>query len=579
MAGAAHMNGLQSNVQSLWSMLPLDWLHDVAFFWPSWLVLLGAAVFGAAAFWLLDVETRRRRDRLTRFAELALLPRLGAALPSRHTVLRQWPVVIAMCLLALALAQPTAGYRTSFNQQRGLDVVLAIDASASMLATDEQPSRLERLKQEVRRFRASGPGDRVGLIAFAGRSYILTPLTADVGALDLYIDNLSPETVGQGGSAMSGAMRQGVELLDASASGSDRVLVLLSDGEFFEPDTDLRAAAALARERGVAVVTVGFGTPLGATIPVRENGRTVAKRDEAGRIVTTRYMPSTLQAIADWSGGAFVDAGEADRAGRARDALRALRTALRAAQQQRDRIARFSWLVVPALLLLLHDTTRSGNGRRTGRARRAPSRASDASVTAVLLAMVTVPLLGCGRPSDPARVLAAGDTLSALAQYRTRVAAGDSTPAARYNVGTALLLADSLPVGVAQLEEVRRDADGSVLARAQYNEGTALLEGARAAPRGGDRLLARSRAQLRAYLTAHPDDADAVWNYELALRRGVAGGGGGASGDAPSQGGPQPLDAAQSDALLRSAARDERDVQARKLRSTRPLPPRSGKDW
>lgn len=573
------MIGLLPDARDLLSALLLNWWRDLAFHWPAWLAVLGAVALGAAVSWLLVVEAHRRRQRLTRFAEGALLPRLGAEIPSRRAVLRQWPVVLAIGLLALALAQPTAGFRTSVSQQRGLDVVLAIDASASMLATDEQPSRLERLKQEVRRFRASGPGDRVGLIAFAGRSYILTPLTADVGALDLYLDNLSPETVGQGGSAISGAVRQGVELLEASASGSDRVLVLLSDGELFEPDTDLRAAATLARERGVAVVTVGFGTSDGATIPITENGRTGVKRDEAGRTVTTRYMPSTLQAIAEWSGGAFIEASETDRAGRARDALRALRTALRAAQQQRDRIARFPWLVVPALLLLLHDTTRLGRARRTGRARRSAAPAGAAASTTALLVALTVPLMACERPSDPARVLAAGDTLSALAQYRARVAAGDSTPTARYNVGTALLLADSLPVGVALLEEVRRDADGGVLARAQYNEGTALLEGARAAPRGGDRLLARARAQLRAYLTAHPDDADAVWNYELSLRRGMAGGGGGGSGDAPTQGGPQPLDAAQSDALLRSAARDEREVQARRLRSTRPQPPRSGKDW
>lgn len=573
------MNDLLLEGRAVLSALRPVWLGDVAFHWPAEIVLVGAAVLAMVVWWLLAVDTKRRRERMARFAERALLPRLGAAPLARHAVLRQWPIALAIVLVALAVAQPTAGYRTVVDQQRGLDVVLAIDASASMLAADERPSRLERLKQEVRRFRAAGPGDRVGLIAFAGRSYILTPLTADAGALDLYIDDLSPETVGQGGSAMSGAMRQGVELLDASASGSDRVLVVLSDGELFEPDSDLRAAAVFARERGVAVVTVGFGTTDGATIPTTENGRTVAKRDGEGRTVTTRYTPATLRAIAEASGGAFVDAAETDRAGRARDALRALRAELRAAQQQRDRIARFPWLVVPALLLLWRDALRSGRARRM---RRGISTTFGSSASRAVLVLLAVPctasLLACTRSGDPARTLAAGDTVAALARYRARVAAGDSAPAARYNVGTALLFADSAPAGITLLEEVRRDAEGEVLARAQYNEGTALLRVAGEAPRGSERLLARSRAQLRAYLTTHPDDADAVWNYELTLRRGAMGGGG-SGGDAPTQGGPQPLDAAQSDALLRSAARDERDVQARRARTTRPQPPRGGKDW
>ena len=87
----------------------------------------------------------------------------------------------------------------------GIDVVLAMDASLSMQATDERPSRLERMKQEVRRFRALAPGNRVALLAFAGRSYILSPLTTDDGAIELFLDNLDPTVVGQPGSAMAAA--------------------------------------------------------------------------------------------------------------------------------------------------------------------------------------------------------------------------------------------------------------------------------------------------------------------------------------------------------------------------------------
>jgi Ca-activated chloride channel family protein len=101
----------------------------------------------------------------------------------------------------------------------GVDLVLAVDASLSMLAQDEKPSRLERVKQEIRRLRAISPGDRVGLLAFAGRSYVLTPITVDGGALDLF-SQLDPSVVGQAGSSLASTITQGTSLLSLTKSGA-----------------------------------------------------------------------------------------------------------------------------------------------------------------------------------------------------------------------------------------------------------------------------------------------------------------------------------------------------------------------
>src|SRR6185436_1338999 len=117
----------------------------------------------------------------------------------------------------------------------GIDMVFALDASLSMLAADDKPSRLARMKQEVRRLRDMSRGDRVGLIAFAGRSYVLSPLTVDAGALDLFLDNLEPSVVGQAGSSLAKAIRQGTDLLLLTKGGADRALIVMSDGEAFEP--------------------------------------------------------------------------------------------------------------------------------------------------------------------------------------------------------------------------------------------------------------------------------------------------------------------------------------------------------
>ena len=101
----------------------------------------------------------------------------------------------------------------------GVDLVLAVDASLSMMAHDERPNRLERMKQEIRRLRALSPGDRVGLLAFAGRSYVLSPITVDGGALDLFLDNLDPSVVGQAGSSIAQTIAQGTSLLALTKSG------------------------------------------------------------------------------------------------------------------------------------------------------------------------------------------------------------------------------------------------------------------------------------------------------------------------------------------------------------------------
>ena len=141
------------------------------------------------------------------------------------------------------------------------------------------------MKQEVRRLRALSPGDRMGVLAFAGRSYVLSPLTVDEGALDLFLDNLDPSVVGQAGSSLARTIKQGVDLLTLTNSGADRALVVMSDGEAFEPMEDVQAEAKRAGEQGISLVTVGFGTAAGA----RDSGQngTGHDRQSATRTATS----------------------------------------------------------------------------------------------------------------------------------------------------------------------------------------------------------------------------------------------------------------------------------------------------
>lgn len=548
-----------------------------------WL-LLAAALLPLVVWWMRSVRMRQRRVRLARYAESSALRRL-VMISDPDEGGRTVRLMLVAFLAGLALSGPRWGLAHGPVTARGIDMAIAIDASLSMMAPDERPSRLERVKQEVRRLRAMSQADRVALIAFAGRSYILTPLTSDDGAIELFLDNLDPSVVGQAGSSIARAIRQGTELLLASDGSADRALVLMTDGEAFEPAEDVHAAATEAGAKGVSLVTVGFGTTQGSTIPVQDGSVTREKRDDEGKVVITRYSPELLEAAAKAAGGTFIPAEASDKATRVRGALRSLRTAKRKVDSREDHVPRYLWLLLPALALLAYDTWLLSRRRTSTQ----PSvEAMPPAALVLLLVALPVALVSCKQPPDPAALFAEGNVAAAIAGYRAQIANGDTTVRTRYNLGTALIGADSLTAAAELLEMVRRDSDGETRLRARFNAGYAsLVMGRTPQNPDADAALAAAREAYRVFLTDRSFDADAKWNYELTLRKTPppqgGGGGGGGGGDSQkdkqdkqpqNQGG---LDQKQAEALLNSAAREERDVQGRKQRQGRTPP--GGKDW
>ena len=548
-----------------------------------WL-LLAAALLPLVVWWMRSVRMRQRRVRLARYAESSALRRL-VMISDPDEGGRTLRLMLVAFLAGLALSGPRWGRAHGPVTARGIDMAIVIDASLSMMAPDERPSRLERVKQEVRRLRAMSQADRVALIAFAGRSYILTPLTSDDGAIELFLDNLDPSVVGQAGSSIARAIRQGTELLLASDGSADRALVLMTDGEAFEPAEDVHAAATEAGTKGVSLVTVGFGTTQGSTIPVQDGSVTREKRDDEGKVVITRYSPELLEAAAKAAGGTFIPAEASDKATRVRGALRSLRTAKRKVDSREDHVPRYLWLLLPALALLAYDTWLLSRRRTSTQ----PSvEAMPPAALVLLLVSLPVALVSCKQPPDPAALFAEGNVAAAIAGYRAQIANGDTTVRTRYNLGTALIGADSLTAAAELLEMVRRKSDGETRMRARFNAGYASLAMGRT-PQNPDAeaALTAAREAYRVFLTDRSIDADAKWNYELTLRKTPppqgGGGGGGGGGDSQkdkqdeqpqNQGG---LDQKQAEALLNSAAREERDVQGRKQRQGRTPP--GGKDW
>jgi Ca-activated chloride channel homolog len=562
----------------------LQWLNLFARSWMLPVAVLAAAVV-AWVGWRIDV---RRRLRLAKLGDVPVLERLvpkrdvGLSPRVRATLLGG----AALCL-GLALAGPRWGERAERRRDVGVDIALVLDVSASMLAADDGGlSRLERMKGDVRRLLATMPGARVALLVVAGRSYVLTPLTSDHDALGLFLDGLDPGMVSQGGTALAAGLTQATELLGVSADGSDRALVLMSDGETWDDEGEIAAAAQAARDARLAVVTVGYGSDAGTTIPI---GGGDIKRDGAGLPVLTRASAATLEGIARLADGVFVDGEAADRPGRVRAALRRLRQTERVYNAGASPIQRYSLFLWPGFVLLLLDAVLAERGFRRSRAR---------------IAVLLLPLT-CIVVPEPVSAQGSGDAQYAVSLFKQRrftdavrvlrdaIARGDRTLRTQYNLGTALLEADSVSSAMDVLERVVTVApDAELRYRALFNSGLANLRRGRSAPTSeAAPYLSAAVAAYKRALRTRTDDADAKWNLELALReqQKQSGGGGGGSGggggqqpppSAPPPGkGQQELDKQRADAVLNSAARDEREVQTRRQRDGQRREAAVGRDW
>ncbi len=523
--------------------------------WP-WALIL-AIVLPVATAWLVGWGIRARRTRLARLGTPSMIARLAPSITQQRTWSAALRAGLATLLLGLAVAGPRWGVEQTVVKQQGVDVVLALDASLSMLATDEKPSRLQAMKQEIDRLRDLSPGDRFALLAFAGRSYILTPLTVDNSALDLFLQNLDPSIVGQGGSSLASALRQATNLLALNKSQGDKVIILMSDGEGFDNPDEVLAEARRAREMGFTIVTVGFGTPEGSTIPIAENRVVNQKRDENGNIVVTRYDPALLKAIADEGKGVFIDARTPDKAGKIRGVLNNLHASPRSLVSGENLGIQFQWFVLAALMLLTLDTFLQTR-RRRGRA------VAAAATTATMLLLTA----SC-RPTER-----------------------DKPGIALYNTGTRLLLRDSLAPALPPLTRASDSKDPEVRHNARFNLGLDyLLQGRRAKKDSADIPLDSALYRYKQILEVAVADSDARWNYELALRQ-KKGGGGGGGGQAPTQSptpapsqnqspAPKPVPGMtpqQAEAVLNAAEDKEIDVQGKRQKKNVPTPPR-GKDW
>ncbi len=495
---------------------------------------------------------------------------------------RWGPALMALAGLAAAvgLAGPRGGQMTVKTESQALSIVVALDISRSMLAEDTRPSRLGRAVREARRLVQDLEHDRVGLVAFAGRSYILAPLTLDGGAITLFLDAVSPDLASQGGTGLAAALTQGGELLNASREAGDRVLIVFTDGETHDSLPDVLAAARRLRETDVRVILVAEGLPRPANIPLRDSAGTVVEyqADADGKPVETMRRDEVLQQVADAAEAALIPAELPDQASAIRDLLAAFQRAPTSSSSTED-LRPLVW--IPALLgiLLLGAQTAS---RRTA-----------ALIGVALVALVAD--AAAQRPAPGVRDFEAGRVREAA----TRLSAGlteTATDTAWYNAGTALLAAGDFAGARRALERAAATVQPDLRYRALYNHGLASLREAAADSLKRDSLLGLAAERLQEALRLAPASQRAKWNLELAQRRRPpppSGGGGNtpqqpppsgntprdpSSGQSESGEGPPSLSQAQAEQILNSVAREERDTRSRRLGRARSATS-AVKDW
>jgi len=275
----------------------------INWFWALWLLPVLMVLFYRAA--------RRRRTLSARFADANAWKALT---PGTSVVTRRWKTVLVLTcvvLLIFSITRPQWGASAVVLKRRGLDIVVALDVSASMLVSDVRPNRLERAKREITGVFDRLAGDRVGLVVFAGDAYVQCPLTLDASAARLMLDAVDARSAGKPGTAVAEAISTAVDMYEKDEK-QFKVLIMVTDGESHEGDA--LGEAEKAAELGIRIYTVGVGTPAGEPVPVYddEGNQSGFKKDQGGQVVLSKLDEVTLQKVAVATGGRYFRAGPSE---------------------------------------------------------------------------------------------------------------------------------------------------------------------------------------------------------------------------------------------------------------------------
>lgn len=248
---------------------------------------------------------RQRRKALAKFGQKEMLSVLMPNASSVRPAIKFTVLLLALASAIFAMARPQFGSQLKTVKREGIELIIALDVSNSMLAEDIQPNRLERSKRAISQLVDKLSDDKIGLIVFAGEAYTQLPITSDYVSAKLFLNSISPQIVPTQGTAIGAAIELGIKSFTPQFVGN-KVIIVITDGENHEDDAI--GAASSATEQGIVIHTIGMGLPEGALIPDFSNGQKGYKKDNEGNTIVTKLDESLLQRIAQAGKGIYLRA-------------------------------------------------------------------------------------------------------------------------------------------------------------------------------------------------------------------------------------------------------------------------------
>ncbi len=430
---------------------------------PAW---LWALAFVPLALGLFLRAQRRRAASLERIVAGRLRPALAGSVSEAKRRLRFALLLAAVACLAVAMAKPRLGYTFEEAKRKGRDVILAIDTSRSMLATDVAPNRLARAKLAAQDLLDALGGDRVGLVAFAGSAFLQAPLTVDYSAALATLEELDTNIIPAGGTNLAEAIHVALKAF-GKGEGESRVLVLFTDGEELSDDV---LAAARKAAGSVRIFPVGVGSGDGSLIPIPgANGGTEFVKDAQGNFVKSRLDETKLREIASLTGGTYIHLqnGPAEMRRLVEKDLAAVKEKEFDARMARRPIERFQWPLGAGIFclvasMLLGERRRKAGGK-TGRA------AAGFAVALLLLASGQAGAASGNELFAEKKYEAARKAFEKLQKYQP------NSPALHFNKAAADYALGRDDEAVDGFSRALAASDPEMRGRVEYNLGTALL--------------------------------------------------------------------------------------------------------
>ncbi len=426
-----------------------------------------------------------------------------------HYKKNEWSVrsillIGAFIFSVLALSQPQWGQEKRKIERKGVDIIFMLDVSASMLAEDTKPSRVHKAKFEIESFIKELKGDRVGMLTFAGSSFMQTPLTLDYSAFLTFLTGVDVGHVPDPGTSLGPAIQRALGAFPLD-KGKHQALIIFSDGE--DHEMQIESAVEEAKKKNVRIYTVGTGSVEGAPIPLKDDRgkQTAVKKDRLGQIVITKLNKEILSKIAAETGGLYLPASPREK--EVALILKHLQTLGEKKLEDRlvtEREDHYQIFVFLALLCLISEML--------------VRRSTSATITTTPLSVIAIIFfLHCGFISTPQQKVEEGNKdfeekkyQSAIQKYRSVKVKNPDTTVVDYNLATSLYKINQYPESVAHLKKTveKSSKNPEFQARAAYNYGNALY-------RVGD-----YEGAINAYkkaLAFNPKDQDAKYNLEFLI--------------------------------------------------------------